>query len=163
MTEPVHLACLYISERPELRRFLWRMTGSVSMAEELVQDAFLRLLERGDRADPVRNPQAYLRRSARNLALNALQAQRRHEPASEVPELADPTPGVVDRMISRQELLAVMRAIAGLPPRRREVFVLSRVDNRSYDEIAERLGISRNTVMVQIVRALSDLRKALEG
>lgn len=38
---------------------------------------------------------------------------------------------------------------------------MSRVDDLTYDQIAARLGISRNTVMVQIVRALSDLRKAL--
>ncbi|QFQ89588.1 sigma-70 family RNA polymerase sigma factor (plasmid) [Paracoccus kondratievae] len=162
MTDSVHLACLYMKERPGLRRFLTRMTGSLGMADDLIQDTFLRVLEKEGGMGGVRDPRAYLRRSARNLAINALTAQRRNADITDMPETADPAPGAVERMIARQDLLLVMRTIAGLPEKRRQVFIMSRVDDLSYNQIAARLGISRNTVMVQIVRALSDLRKALE-
>ncbi|BAQ69510.1 RNA polymerase sigma-70 factor, ECF subfamily [Rhodovulum sulfidophilum] len=161
MTDTVHIACLYMKERPDLRRFLTSMTGNLSLAEDLVQETFLRVLERDSASGEIRDPRAYLIRSARNLALNALAVQRRSADMDEMPDIADPAPAAVERMIAREELLLVMRAIAGLPARRRQVFVMSRVDDLTYDQIAARLGISRNTVMVQIVRALSDLRKAL--
>ncbi|WP_414896615.1 RNA polymerase sigma factor [Rhodovulum sp. YEN HP10] len=161
MTDTVHLACLYMKERPGLRRFLTSMTGNLSLAEDLVQETFLRVLERDPAGGEIRDPRAYLLRSARNLALNTLAVQRRSADMDEMPDIADPAPAAVERMIAREELLLVMRAIAALPARRRQVFVLSRVDDLTYDQIAARLGISRNTVMVQIVRALSDLRKAL--
>lgn len=162
MTDSVHLACLYMKERPGLRRFLTRMTGSLTLADDLIHDTFVRVLEKQDGLNEVRNPQAYLRRSARNLAINALVAQRRSPDLPDLPEVADPAPPAVERMIAREELLAVMGAIMALPQKRREVFVLSRVEELSYDQIAARLGISRNTVMVHIVRALSGLRAALE-
>lgn len=162
MTDPVQLACLYLREQPELRRLLSRMTGSLSMADDLVQDLFVRLIETGTGLGHVRNPRAYLHQSARNMAINALRRQQRYVSDAATPETPGPAAAAVDRLIAREELLRVMRAIAALPSRRREVFVLSRVDHRTYDEIAEQMGISRNTVMVQIVRALSDLRRALE-
>lgn len=162
MPDSVHLACIYIKERPGLRRYLTRMTGNLSMAEDLLHDTFLRVLDRDQSMGKVRDPRAYLLRSARNLALNALASQRRTPELSELPEVAHPAPAVVERMIAKEELLLVMRAIAGMPAKRRQVFIMSRVDSLSYDQIAGRLGISRNTVMVQIVRALSDLRKILE-
>ncbi|NPD17754.1 RNA polymerase sigma factor [Xinfangfangia sp. D13-10-4-6] len=162
MPDSVHLACIYIKERPGLRRYLTKMTGNLSMADDLIHDTFLRVLDKDRSTSQIRDPRAYLLRSARNLAINALATQRRNPEISELPEVADPAPAVVERMIAREELLLVMSAIASLPTKRREVFIMSRVDNLSYDQIASRLGISRNTVMVQIVRALSDLRKILE-
>lgn len=162
MTDPFQFACLYLREQPDLRRLLSRMTGSLSMADDLVQDVFVRLIEAEAGLGHIRNPRAYLHRSARNIAINALRRQQRYVSDAGTSELPDPAATVVDRLIAREELLRVMRAIAALPARRREVFVLSRVDHRTYDEIADQMGISRNTVMVQIVRALSDLRRTLD-
>ncbi|MDF3906303.1 sigma-70-like protein [Paracoccus pantotrophus] len=67
MTDSVHLACLYMKDRPGLRRFLTRMTGSLGMADDLIQDAFSRVLEKEGGMAGVRDPRAYLRRSARTL------------------------------------------------------------------------------------------------
>jgi RNA polymerase sigma factor (sigma-70 family) len=162
MKDSVDFCCLYLREQPDLRRLLSRMTGSLSMADDLVQDVFVRLIETQLAPGHIVNPRAYLHRTARNMAINALRRQHRYVSDAGTTELPDPAVTVVDRMIAREELLRVMRAIAALPARRREVFVLSRVDHLSYDEIAAQMGISRNTVMVQIVRALSDLRRALD-
>ena len=53
------------------------------------------------------------------------------------------------------------KAIASLPARRREAFVLNRIEGLSYDEIAERMKISRNTVISTIVNAMADLDRKL--
>ena len=58
---------------------------------------------------------------------------------------------------------AVRRAIDALPPRCREIFLLSREDGLSYGGIATTLGISVKTVETQMGRALKSLRAALEG
>jgi RNA polymerase sigma-70 factor (ECF subfamily) len=63
----------------------------------------------------------------------------------------------------RSELRRLLQAIADLPPRRREAFVLNRIEGLTYDEVAERMGISRNTVITQIVAALAELDKRLSA
>lgn len=55
MTDPFHLACLYLQEQPDLRRLLSRMTGSFSMADDLVQDVFVRLIEAEAAPGHIRN------------------------------------------------------------------------------------------------------------
>jgi RNA polymerase sigma factor (sigma-70 family) len=51
--------------------------------------------------------------------------------------------------------------VAALPPRRREAFVLNKFEGMSYDEIAARQGVSRNTVISHIVIALADLDRGM--
>ena len=64
-------------------------------------------------------------------------------------------------MIDRCELRRVLEAVATLPLRRRQAFVLHKFEGLSYDEIAARQGVSRNTVITQIVSALADLDRRL--
>ena len=66
-----------------------------------------------------------------------------------------------DTVIHRAELRRLLKAIEALPRRRRQVFVLSRLAGLSYIDIAERMGISRNTVISQIASAMVDLDRAL--
>ena len=127
-----------------------------------MQDAFLRLLHMPD--GQIITPEAWLARVARNLALNHLRRESRAGAAfaAEDPEdVASDRPGVEQVLISRQMLHRVLRAILDLPPRRREIFVMHRFQDLTYDQIAAQRGISRNTVMVQIVNALADLRQSL--
>ncbi|MBR9765502.1 MAG: sigma-70 family RNA polymerase sigma factor [Rhodobacteraceae bacterium] len=158
------VSTLYQSERPRLQRFARRLTGNAATSDDLVQETFLRILSRRGQ-DRIAVEQAYLSAILRNLALNHLRHLRL---GVEVPvedsvlaAMADSGPAVDDRIIARQSLEQVLRAILTLPQRRREIFVLHRFEDLTYDQIAERLGISRNTVMVQIVNALADLRRQL--
>lgn len=64
-------------------------------------------------------------------------------------------------VLYRSELHRLLHSIAQLPPRRREAFILNRIEGLSYDEVAERMGISRNTVITQIVSALAELDRQL--
>ena len=65
-------------------------------------------------------------------------------------------------VLYRNELRRLLRAIAALPRRRREAFVMRKLDGLSYDEIALRMGISRNTVISQIVAAMAELDRRLQ-
>lgn len=153
----------YRRERDRLWRMALRMTGTSATAEDLVQDAFLRMM--GMPAGRIAVERAWLTRVVRNLALNHL---RRHGyglftplDQQQIEAICSDCPTVESALIAKETLQRTLRAILALPPRRREVFILHRFHDLTYDEIAMRMGISRNTVMVQIVNALVDLHRAI--
>lgn len=162
MTPQIAEICeLYRSEQLRLRQAVRRIIGNPATADELVHDAFAELI-RKHAEGRVADPRAYLGRTARNLALNHIR-RRGEAPLDDalLETLADPRPDAEHALICRQELMRLLSAVAALPARRREVFVLSRFYGMTYDQIAARMQISRNTVMVQIVNALADLNRAL--
>jgi len=155
---------LYASERERISRLVQRIVGNRSTADDLTQDAFLNYLHSLERS-AVERPEAYLRRSARNLALNHLRHVRM---GVELPveqqvyeALPDGRASPERQALVRQELRRLLAALAALPPRRREVFILSRFEQRSHGEIAAQLGLSRRTVINHIVNALEALDVAL--
>lgn len=160
----IDLTGLYASEQGRLKRLVKRMVGNRTTAEDVVQQAFVKLMAAAGHGDLANCP-AYLTRTARNLALNHLRdASRRAEvglPDGELEAIADGRPSPETEAIYRCELRRVLAAVAALPRRRREAFVLHKFEGLSYDEIAARQGISRNTVISQIVSALVDLDRQL--
>jgi RNA polymerase sigma-70 factor (ECF subfamily) len=141
-----------------------RLVGNVSAADDIVHQAFVKLIAI-DEDKALDNSPAYLTRAARNLALNHIRDLRRRSevglPDTTLHALPDASPTPEAAAIARCELRLVLRAVAALPPRRREAFVLSRFEGLSYDEIAARQGVSRNTVISQIVMALADLNRQI--
>lgn len=155
---------LYEAEHGRLRSLVRRIVGNSSTAEDVVQQAFVNMLAALHRHETAPGP-AYARTAARNLALNHLRDLKRKAAVevagSDVDEIADlqPTPETI--ALYRSELRRLLEAIAALPARRREAFVLNRIEGLSYDEIAERMQISRNTVISSIVNAMADLDRKL--
>lgn len=147
-----------------------RWVRSRALAEEIVQDVFLRIWWRRADWEVGGTIAAYLFTSVRNGALNRVRAERtgraweertRAEVASlPLPPSAEPA----DHALREAELAqAIDDAVAELAPRCRETFVLRRRHHLSYVEIAEIMGISPKTVEVQIGIALKALRKRLEA
>ncbi|HVJ41565.1 MAG TPA: sigma-70 family RNA polymerase sigma factor [Dongiaceae bacterium] len=107
------------------------------------------------------NPRNYLYRIAANLAVD----HQRHEnhgvevcaEPDRVAAVADPAPSPESIVAHRGELRQLLQAIDRLPPRCREVFLLTKLHGLSYAEVAVRLGISKNTVMVHMTNALAQL------
>ena len=152
--------------RVELERFLMRRGSPPDLASEITQEAFTRLMQ----VDPpslVREPRAWLFRTVSNLVVDHHRAASRapFDPVDEAvrDNIADPTPSQEMTAMSREELAVVRQAIADLPPKGREVFTLSRFEGLGYSEIAARLGISRNTVVVHMVRSLAHCKKRLNA
>jgi RNA polymerase sigma factor (sigma-70 family) len=145
-----------------LTMFVMRLTGSREAAEDAVQDAFCRLWERRRawRGDGLVS--GLLLRLARNSAVSThrhLSAQDRADAtaAEARPRYQDPDLPNDDRHE------ALERAIAALPPRRREVFLLRVVHDLSYKDIATVMGTSTQTVANQLSHALAFLRERLSG
>jgi RNA polymerase sigma-70 factor, ECF subfamily len=144
-----------------LTMFVARMTGSPEAAEDAVQETFCRLWERRRAWRVEGSVGGLLFRLARNIAISEhrhLQAEERAASAAgETLPTHHDAPDLPDAEL--QSLLE--QAIATLPPRRREVFLLRVVHELSYKEIAAVMGTSPQTVANQLSHALASLRQHL--
>ena len=136
---------------------------SVEVARDLVQDLFVHLWERADAGDPVPLTSAYLHKAARNRALKYLRHRRvvaRHVERESVGPV--PQGQRADARVRRRETAeAIREAIDALPERCRQIFLMSREEDKTYAAIAEELGLSIKTVETQMWRALKALRERL--
>lgn len=161
--KPKDFASLYRATLSPLRRYLARLLGNTTEAQDVAHDAYMRVYPSIENQS-AEKPEALLYVTARRLAINRLK-RRSISPLS--PEgvaletTASTTPGVAQQVMARQELVLLQEAIAELPEGCRTVLLLRKVELLSHREIAERLGIAVSTVEKQHARALRLLRAAL--
>jgi RNA polymerase sigma-70 factor (ECF subfamily) len=155
-TNRTALLGLLVASYDDLRSRLARRAGSAELADEAIQDTFLRL-SNATGIGPVRDLKAYLFRVAMSIVSNRRVAERRRRTVSESDamfEMADDKPGP-DRVIeARSEIGALKRVIQELPARRREIFMATFVDEVPLRETAKRFGVSVRTVQVELKQAL---------
>lgn len=154
------ISMLYNAHWNKLVRLATLLTRDVSVAEEIVQDAFVRFHAKWDRlADPAA-AHAYLRASVVNGSRSAL----RHRSVEEkYRQPGPPSPAGPEELAVRADTDArVLAALHTLPRRQREVLVLRYYGDLSELEIAETLGLSRGAVKSHAHRGLASLRAALE-
>ena len=134
-------------------------------AEDIVQETFLHVWRNRASWYPTGTVGAYLYRITRNLSLNAVRSRRTREKWSKLGSddpFRNPPPPTAEEEFEMELLREeVEAAIATLPERRREIFILSRYHGLTHREIAGTLGISVQTVSNQMGTALSDLRRLL--
>ncbi len=156
---------LYLEYQPRLRAFGYRLTGNVHDADDLVQETFVRAVPRLDRLDPdTTDVSAYLFATLKNLFLKQVERRKRQEPMAEVPEPATPQPIEDDpqrSLLLRGQQAEVRSANAHLQPRQRLVLALRELEDRSYAEIGEMVGMKENAVAQLIFRARESLRTEL--
>lgn len=158
------LAELFVAEESALLRFAIGLTGRRSVAEDLVQETFLRLHQVWGQ---VENPRAWLYRSLRNLALNYL---RDHACETSL-DAADrvPAPEFAPAELGRMEAVGVVQTLlAELPEEDRRLIRLKYNDNLKYREISQHTGISVGNIgyrLHHLLKSLADtLRRAgIEG
>lgn len=132
--------------------------GDTDIAEDVVQECFMKLWEKLQQGTEVDNRRAYLYMTVRNRCLDHL---RRKGITTESLKPYD-TYGIIDDDDAQERSQTEARlwtAIDSLPPKCREVFILSKRDGLKYEEIAEELGLSVNTVRNQISKALKMLKE----
>ena len=140
-------------ERTRLFGALVLLTRDRDEAEELMQDAFLRVLERWDRVASMEDPPGYLYRTAMNLFRS-----RRRRAAVALRRVARPR-SRSDELARVEGNDAAVRALATLSPRQRAAVVLVDVIGFTSEEAAEPLGVKASTVRVLVSRARAALRK----
>jgi RNA polymerase sigma-70 factor (ECF subfamily) len=146
-------------------RAAFRITGSASDAEDVVQTVFLRLARRPEGAPLDADAGGYLHRAAVHAALDVVRGRQRSgwvplevagEPAGVAPEL-DPERGLRSSELRR----ALRLALARLSPRAAEVFALRYFEGLGNSEIAALSGMSQGVVAVLLFRTRARLRKEL--
>ena len=131
-------------------------TGSRQEADDITQEAFVRLLERWDRVDTIDDPKGYLFRTAMNVFRQRL---RRAAVASRVHLSGRPRDDAFATIDDRD---AVVRALKDLTPRQRAAVVMTTILDLSSDEAGQMLGISGSTVRVLALRAREAVREQVE-
>jgi RNA polymerase sigma-70 factor (ECF subfamily) len=161
-----NLKGLFQAHGRELELYLTRQVRCPATAADLLQETFVRLAQQPLEAGG-RNARSYLYRVARNLAIDHFrqEARRRTDatPSERIASIEDEAPGAERALEARQRLARLQDALAALPPRTREIFRLSRVENLTYLEIAARLGISESSVQKHLARALQCAMRARRG
>jgi len=143
------------AERVRLFGALAVMSGNRAEAEEVMQDAFLKVWERWDRVSAMESPEGFLYRTAFNTYRTRLRraAVALRKAVHLLPE--DDALGTVD---SRDEAMRLLRALTG---REREAIVLTAYLGYSTEEAGKLLGIKASTVRVLTTRARATLRKSV--
>jgi RNA polymerase sigma-70 factor (ECF subfamily) len=150
---------------PRLKSYFLRLGTNPRQAEDLVQEAMLRVWERATLYDPARaQASTWIFTVARNLRLDALRGERRPEPESEalLADLADPGQPADLQLDSSRREERVRVALGALPQEQLEVLKLSFFEDLAHADIARRLGLPLGTVKSRIRRALGRLRGEIE-
>lgn len=148
----------------ELKSYARLKVGDDAIAEELVQEACLRLVTTGKNV-PF-NPRAYLYRTLSNLVTDHHRRKSRFNRSfvqTDMIDAEDDRPDMERELIARQRLAILARAVLELPPRCRECFVLRRFDGLSHAEIAERMNITRSAVEKHLATATVHCARRLKA
>lgn len=152
------LADAYLRQRKELKAFLNRLVRDNDTSEDLLHDIWLRI-GRLRETDAPKEPDAYLRTVARNIATDWLRRRSTRNgilsDATDVDHVADISPAADDALLSREALDCLLKIIEGLAPRQRQALLLYRVEGWSMAEVARHMGISARTVEEHVSRAIA--------
>jgi RNA polymerase sigma-70 factor (ECF subfamily) len=146
-----------------LGNVVFRVVQDRDVAEDLVQDVLLNVWKNRETLAITTTYQAYLYRAAMNAALRHT-ARSKRQVAWDDANLPDPGRNTTDEHVHGQEAeAAVAAALDTLPPQCRAVFLLSRQEGMSYQQIADALEVAPKTVENQMGKALRLMRKGLQG
>ncbi len=143
---------------PMLRAWLNSRYSEQIDVDDLIQEALVRILRANEEGD-LKSPKAYFFAVARNLALDHIRRSKvifnESLLNSEAMDLFDEAESIEETVSRNQELEILTEAIQSLPERCRRAFTLSKVYGMTYNQIAEEMGITFNTVSAQIAIGLS--------
>ena len=146
-----------------LRNYLYYKSGDLQRAEDISQEAFVKLWQACAKVAPEK-ARAYLYRVANNLFLDRVKHDKvvlRFQQQQTVSEVDTQTP---EQLVEADELRErLVAAISALPEKSRIVFLMSRVDGLSYQEIADQLEISKKAVEKRMSKALVELRQQIKA
>lgn len=154
---------LFHRYKNKLYGYTLRLTGSEMLAEDIVQDVFMKLWADYALLASIDNFGNYLFRMSRNHVLNHFKRVA-HETAivSEMFREGEPGNNNAHEILAAREVEEVLQSVVDtLPPQQRAVYCLSREEGKSHEEIADLLKISPNTVKNHIVQAMATIRTQL--
>lgn len=165
------LTQVFLKERANFQRFLAARVRNTVLAEDLVQDLYLKI-SKTTLPETIENPNGFLYRMASNLALDHIRSEQRRRKrdsdwsTNQSAQIGDQPASMAtpadEAMFAKQRLAIVMNALETLSPKSREVFKLHKFQNQPYKDIALALNISVSTVEKHMIKALKHLGAARE-
>jgi RNA polymerase sigma-70 factor (ECF subfamily) len=141
-------------------RVAYRFAGNEEDASDIVQEAFLRLLDASARYRPTAKFRTYFYQIISRLCLD--RAKKKQPLLLEtVPDTPDPSPDITDTMMRQENAIAVRAALDALPPNQRLAIVLRYYENLGYEEIASALETTTKAVERLLARGRERLRDML--
>lgn len=147
---------VFLAQRTPLLRTLERMVNNPSTAEDLLQETYLRVT-RALSERTVEHLEPFVFQTARNLALDHLRARRIQSrtllddvPLEVVHNVVAPQSSAEDAAHAERMLERLNISLQALSPRQQQIFILNRLHGHSYQDIAERLGVSLSTVQKEL-------------
>jgi RNA polymerase sigma-70 factor (family 1) len=152
---------LYHNYKVRIYGNLFKMVKSGDVAEELLQELFVKIWIGKENLDPDKSFKAYLFKIAENLVYDFFRkAAVNKKMEAYLVSAATPSVSPIEQHIYYKEGNYVLaRAIERLPPKRKQVYVLCKIEGKSYEEVSRLLGVSISTVNEHIVKASRVVRK----
>lgn len=149
------LVGVFLDNESSLKRYLKKVSGSQIEADDLYQEAWIKLSRNGSAASS--KPVPYLMRIVRNLGIDYNRTNRakltHHDIAASL-SIADDYPDPSRQFEDRNQLACLMDIMESLPERQRKLLMAARLEQRSHTALAKEFGISVRTVELEIRRAL---------
>ncbi|MBO9633658.1 MAG: RNA polymerase sigma-70 factor [Chitinophagaceae bacterium] len=145
---------------PRLQPFVYSIVKSEGVAEEIVQEVMLRVWTHREAIVEKENPSSWIFTVASNLAiswLRRLAVERKYIDSIKTTVEENQKNSVEERLIYRENEQLLKTAIGQLPPQQQQIYRMSRLEGLTHKEIAEKLGISPNTVKNHMVAAAKAL------
>ncbi len=155
---------LYTIYHPALYHYVLRFVKSPAIAEDVLQDVFLKIWEIRERINPELSFKAYLYRISRNSVFKLLKKIAGDETLRlRVMQQFQQSVSDADLKVCWQQYEGILHtAIARLSPQRQKVFLLCREEGKTYEQVAAELNISRHTVKEHMVLAMKSIKEHFE-
>lgn len=151
---------VYKQYSKDLRRFIFFKTQDLDKAEDILQETFIKLWDNCSKVD-YNSVKSYLYTVATNTFLNTIKhdkvVKKHHETL--VSHTTNESPEFI--MLENEFMDKLQRTIDSLPEKQKEVFLLNRIENKKYKEIAEQLGVSVKAVEKRMHLALVVMREQI--
>jgi len=140
---------------------LIKLVKSEQVAQEALQDVFIKIWDHRHSIDPDKSFRSYLFRIAENAVYDLYRKASRDKALLHqlIAKSATQYSHIEEAIFSKEQDNFLQQAIASLPPQRKQVFELCKMEGKSYDEVSRILGISVSTISDHIVKANRYLKK----
>jgi RNA polymerase sigma-70 factor (family 1) len=152
---------LYLIYSPKIYRKIVQLVKQTAIAEELLQDVFVKIWEKRESLDNQKSFKSYLYTIAKNMVVDlfrraALDRQMLEKFIVDNTELYYPFDGIDDPEVKSKAI--IQKALDTLPPQRKRIYTLIKLEGKSYEEVAQMLSISTSTINDHVVKATKSLK-----
>ncbi|MFD0761319.1 RNA polymerase sigma factor [Lutibacter aestuarii] len=155
---------LYNKYRDDIYAFSYSLLKSKHNAEEILQDVYLQIWQNKHKLNPKLSFKSFIFTCARNASLNFLKRAINEKSLKEsiFYKTSNLSNNILDKLLNDEYEVLRLKAIKELPPKRKIIFLMSREEGKSYEEISAELNISISTVKNQMSKALDSIRDFLQ-